>query len=63
MDRKTPRGEPDPATHEKVRIRRRAHWRIQRQGPDRTLVRRVRIKACFITVWRPRKPNYEFKFD
>lgn len=54
---------PDPATHERVRIRRRAHWRTQHHGPDRTLAKRIRIKAYSFYVWKPKSGNYELPFD
>jgi hypothetical protein len=54
---------PDDQTMERVRIRRRAHWRAQRCGPDRSEVRRIRIRAYYITVLRPRGGNYELPLD
>ena len=54
-----PTGGYDPATHERVRVRRRAHWRVQRYGPDRALRRKVRIKAYYVLQWRQRSTNYE----
>lgn len=53
----------DPKTHERVRIRRRAHWRIQRFGPDRSLTRKVRIKPYYVMVWQRRNENYELPLD
>ncbi len=53
---------PDETTHERVRVRRRAHWRTQRYGPDRALTKRLKIRALYVTVWRIRAPNYEFDF-
>jgi len=44
---------------ERVRMKRRGHWRLQHYGPDRSLVKRMRIKPYYITVWRPRSTNYE----
>ena len=44
---------------ERVRMKRRGHWRLQHYGPDRSLVKRMRIKPYYITVWRPVSANYE----
>jgi hypothetical protein len=53
----------DPETQEVVRVRRGAHWRNQRFGPDRSMTRRIRIKACYVLVVRPLRGNYQLPLD
>lgn len=58
-----PVGGYDPTTHERVRVRRKGHWRMQRFGPDRSLTRKVKIKPYYVMAWRQRDTNYQLPLD
>lgn len=53
---------PTTETHDRVRVKRREHWRDQRYGPGRSLTKKVRIRETYVMGWRLKDANYSFRF-
>lgn len=54
---------PTPETHDRIRVLRKAHWRMQKHGPGLALSKRIRIRESHILVWRLRNDDPQLAFD